>query len=104
MTTDCPVRRARQLKAARKLAKAQHRVDRRRVGSRRAARAAAEEATRAVRFDKVMTPTRKQTQTTARLHEVSVDLEANRRASFDAARARTKRPRSARRNRAQFFE
>jgi hypothetical protein len=81
---DRPTRRQR--RSARKLRSAQKRLDRRRVGTRRHATAAAREAIRGERFDRVMTPTRKQVAVHEQLDRVSAELDGLRAERFAAVR------------------
>lgn len=93
----------RQLAAARRLARAQRRLDRRREGTRRYERARRAEADAGERFDRVMTPSRRQRAVHAELQDVSTRLEAERATSFEAARRALGGPRR-RRGRAQVFD
>ena len=77
----------RQLRAARRLARAQRRRDSRTPGSRRWAKAAACEAQCGTRFDKVMAPSKRLARTRAELAEVNERLDTSRAASLDRARS-----------------
>ena len=65
----------RQRHVARQLRSSQRRLDRRRPGTRRHAAAAAREAVRGARFDRVMAPSRKQVDVRDRLDAVTVELD-----------------------------
>ena len=82
-----------QLRAARSLRSAQRRVDRRRPGGRRSARAASAEAAAGTRFDRVMRPTRKQAEVHAALEDTTMRLDASRAANMDRARGASGRGR-----------
>lgn len=77
----------RQRSAARSLARAQRRLDRRRPGTPRHRRAAAAEARSARRFDEVMAPSKKLVKVRSELASLTRDLERSRAASLRAARA-----------------
>ena len=78
----------RQRRSARKLRSAQRRRDRRRPGTRRHASAAAREATRGARFDRLMTPTKQQVATDEQLRSVTHELDSIRERRFAAVRAK----------------
>lgn len=82
----------RQLKAARKLERTQHRLDRRRPGTRRHERSLRKEHERGERFDRLMRPTRRQTKVRRELAEVTAELQASRDERYAEARARLRRP------------
>lgn len=87
----------RQIKAARKLAKSQRRLDRRRPGSRRHAKAEQRERELAERFDRVMAPSKRHRAVRRDLDEVTRRLEESREASLERVRGgrvhRIERPR-----------
>ncbi len=76
-----------QLKAARRLARTQRRLDRTKPGSRRSRRLERRERRRGARFDRVMTPTKKQAKLSASLERTSAELAERRATSFAKARA-----------------
>ncbi len=86
--TEAKLSRAtgRQRKAARRLARSQKRLDRRRPGTRRHRRAAAREQERARRFDRVMAPSKKLLRTRSELTVASRELERSKARSLAAAR------------------
>lgn len=77
---------ARQKRAARALARAQGRLDRRRAGTRRHRDAVAVEARLARRFDRVMVPSKKLANLRAELARANRALERERAANLRAAR------------------
>lgn len=80
-----------QKRAARRLAKAQHRLDRRRPGTPRHRRAAAREARLARRFDDVMAPSKRLTRVRSELTSARRELERSRATSLRAVRAARRR-------------
>lgn len=92
----------RQRRSARKLRSAQRSLDHRRVGTRRHARAAAREATVGARFDRVMTPTRKQVAVRDQLDGVATELDDLRASRFAAVRS--KRGLAGRREQVSFHD
>jgi hypothetical protein len=92
----------RQLRAARKLERAQIGLDRARPETRRQRRLAARELRRGEQFDKVMRPTRRQARSHAELAEVTRELDLARGASFDRAAAR--RGSTRRRHRTRVYD
>lgn len=92
----------RQRRSARKLRSAQRRLDRRRLGTRRHASAAAREATRGARFDRLMTPTKQQIATDEQLTTVTESLDSIRARRFEAVRS--KRGFAHRPEHVQFFD
>lgn len=80
-----------QLRAARRLARTQRRLDRTRPGTRRHARRSSLEERRGNRFDRMMRPTRRQIRSAEALDRVSGELAALRSERFEGAR-RSLRP------------
>lgn len=81
----------RQKRTARRLARAQRLLDRRRPGTPRYRRAAATEARLARRFDDVMTPSKKLDRVRSELASATRELESSRAASLRMARGERKR-------------
>lgn len=75
-----------QLRAARRLARTQRRLDRSRTGSRRHRRLAERELRRGRKFDEATRPTRRQSKLTAELDLVTAELDAARTTSLARAR------------------
>lgn len=78
----------RQRRVARELRSVQRRVDHRRPGTRRHARALAREAVVGVRFDRAMTPTKKHRAVRRELERVSGELDGLRDRRFAEVRSR----------------
>ena len=91
-----------QLKSARRLKKAQRKLDRRRPGSRRYLRAAAAEEAAGARFDRVMRPSRKQAAVHTALQDTTSRLDDTRALSMDAAREKSGR--GGRRSQTRVFD
>lgn len=81
-----------QRRAARRLAAAQRRLDRRRPGTRRHRRATIDEARAAQRFDRAVAPSRKLRSVRTELGRAERELERLRAASLRAARAGRRGP------------
>lgn len=81
-----------QLRAARRLARAQKRVDHTRTGSRRNVKWSERETRRGDQFDRIMRPSKRQLRTAQNLDSVTRELNSIRSERFDGAR-RSVRPR-----------
>jgi len=78
----------RQRRVARRLRSSQRHLDHRRPGTRRHATAAAREAVRGARFDRVMAPSRKQIEVRESLESVTSELDRLRADRFERMRVR----------------
>ncbi|MFZ4517619.1 MAG: hypothetical protein ACOYOP_04485 [Microthrixaceae bacterium] len=92
----------RQLTTARRLERAQRRLDRSRPGSRRHRRAATAEARLGGRFDRLTTPSKRLVRTRADLDSVTARLDRSREVRYEEARGH--RRRIPRRRRTRVFE